>query len=211
MENKSNMRKGLTRCFWIVFAAGMAASDSCSTTQLYNLQSPIDNFTGPTGIPTPRQIQVGFINNTPFRAIFTFGGYEPLNQDTIPAGFGQLRVEGNTSSASQIQPCRKIFSVGGQELIKLINDNKDSPLINITDQQALVVGVNFSSAPAGDPLAAEPTEGTAQPLEVLNGSDFTCVRIDPQQLTGTGVLLFTFEQDASAPGGFRIDFSFVAP
>ncbi|HUN81305.1 MAG TPA: hypothetical protein VMV81_07315, partial [Phycisphaerae bacterium] len=111
----------------------------------------------------------------------------------------------------QIQPCSKLFSVGGQELIKLINDNITSPAINVTDQQALVVGVNFSSAPAGDPLAAEPTEGTAQPLEVTNGTDFTCVRTTTEQVTGTGVLLFTFEQDAAAPGGFRIDFSFVAP
>ncbi|HUN81376.1 MAG TPA: hypothetical protein VMV81_07680 [Phycisphaerae bacterium] len=195
----------------MVFAAGLAVSDACSTTQLYDLQAPIDDFVSPTGLPSPRRIQVGFINNTPFRAIFTAGGYVPLNSATLPVGFVQLRVEGNTSSAAQIQPCSKLFSVGGQELIKLINDNITSPAINVTDQQALVVGVNFSSAPAGDPLAAEPTEGTAQPLEVTNGTDFTCVRTTTEQLTGTGVLLFTFEQDAAAPGGFRIDFSFVAP
>ena len=90
------------------------------------------------------------------------------------------------------------------------HENRQSPLINITDERALVTGVNFSSAPAGDPLAAEPTEGTAEPKDVLNGVDFTCIRTDIRQTTGTGLLIFTFEQDASAPGGFRIDFSFFA-
>jgi len=162
-------------------------------------------------LPTPRTLLVGFINNTPFRAIFTFGTYDQLNKNALPTGFGQLRVEGNTASAQISQPCRKTFSLGGAELIQLIEVNKDSPLITITDPAALVVGVNFSSAPAGDPLAAEPTEGTAEPVVLLNGVAFTCLRTNIRETTGTGLLLFTFEQDASAPGGFVANFSFVEP
>lgn len=188
-----------------------AACHSCTPAALNTLGSPTVDFTAPTGIPNSRTIQVGFVNNTPFRAIFTFGGYDPINKDAVPTNFGQLRLEGNTASAPQPQPCRKVFSVGDDELIRLINLNRHSPQINITDEQALVRGVNFSSAPAGDPLAAEPTEGTAEPKIVQNGNDFTCQRIDIRQQTGTGVLIFTFVQDPAAVGGFRIDFSFIAP
>jgi hypothetical protein len=189
----------------------LIAAHACNPNALYNLETPTASFVTPTGTPTSRALIVGFINNTPFRAIFTFGAYDQLNQDTVPTAFGQLRLEGNTSSAQQTQPCRKTFSVGGSELIQLLNNNKDNPSINITDPRALVVGVNFSGAPLGDPLEAEPTEGTADPLVILNGIDFTCLRTDIQQATGTGLLLFTFVQDSAAPGGFRIDYSFMAP
>lgn len=188
-----------------------AAIVSCSPTSLSNLTSATANFGVGIGQPNPRIIQIGFVNNTPFRAIFTFGAYEPLDRDTLPLGFGQLRLEGNTSSAQIQQPCRKIFSVGGAELVRLIRDNDQVPAIraSLTDPEALVDGVNFSGAPANDPLAAAPTEGKAVGLEELNGADYTCVRTSIQQVTGTGLLIFTFEQDASAPGGFRIDYQFI--
>ncbi|MBI5762707.1 MAG: hypothetical protein HZA51_04195 [Planctomycetes bacterium] len=186
-------------------------SDSCTPNALQNINAITSDFVGPSGSPTPRALQVGFINNTPFRAIFTFGSYDQLNKDTLPTGFGQLRLEGNTASAQVVQPCRKTFSLGGDELIQMIDENRNDPAINITDERALVRGVNFSGAAIGDPLAAEPTEGTAEPRLFLNGVDFSCVRTDIRQTTGTGLLLFTFEQDATAPGGFRIDFSFMQP
>jgi len=60
-------------------------------------------------------------------------------------------------------------------------------------------GSNFSGAPLGDPLEAAATEGTSQGLTLQAGVDFNC----------EGLVLLTFEQDATAPGGFRIDFTFV--
>jgi hypothetical protein len=176
---------------------------------LFNNLAATSNFSTPLGLPVPRNLQVGFINNTPFRAIFTFGTYDQLNKDSLPTNFGQLRVEGNTASAQVPQPCQKTFSLGGDALIQTIQDNRNSPAITITDPRALVRGVNFSSAPLGDPLAAEPTEGTAEPRLLLNGVDFSCLRTDIRQTTGSGLLIFTFVIDAAAPGGFRIDFSFV--
>ncbi|MEK6642355.1 MAG: hypothetical protein AAB385_10380 [Planctomycetota bacterium] len=192
-------------------AAVITASDSCTPNALLNINAPTASFIGPNGIPTARALQVGFINNTPFRAIFTFGAYDQLDKDSLPTGFAQLRLEGNTASAQLVQPCRKTFAIGGEKLIQLIDENRNDPSISITDERALVRGVNFSGAALGDPLEAEPTEGTAEPTLLLNGVDFTCLRTDIRQTTGTGVLLFTFEQDAGAPGGFRIDFSFVQP
>ena len=185
---------------------------ACTPTALFNVPAATSDFSRQLGgLPTPRAIQVGFVNNTPYRAIFTFGAYDQYDQETIPTGFSQLRLEGNTSSAQVTQPCRQTFSVGGAELVRLLNENEDDPSIDITDRRALVGGVNFSGAPLGDPLEAEPTEGTAEGLVLLSGVDFTCARTDIRDTTGTGLLIFTFEQDAAAPGGFRIDYSFIAP
>ncbi len=183
---------------------------SCTTGVPATLTAATSDF-GAGGQIIPRAIQVAFINNTNFRAIFSFGSYNPLNNDTLPTNSLQLRLEGNTASAQVAQPCRRVFSVGGDELIRLINENERDPAINVTDPRALVRGVNFSAAPLGDPLEAEPTEGTALGMVRNVGIDFTCDRIDIRDVTGSGLLIFTFEQDPAAPGGFRIDYQFVLP
>ncbi|MFQ5411738.1 MAG: hypothetical protein ACE5EC_05555 [Phycisphaerae bacterium] len=54
--------------------------------------------------------------------------------------------------------------------------------------------------------------GNVQFEELCNvGIDFTCERIDIRDSTGSGLLIFTFEQDPAAPGGFRIDYQFIQP
>lgn len=184
------------------------AMTSCSSTALSALLSPRTSFGG-NGQLVSRALQIAFINNTPFRAIFSFGSYNPLDQETIPSSSRQIRVEGNTASPQINQPCLQAFSVGGDELIRLIRENEPDPAVNVTDPRALVNGVNFSGAPLGDPLAAEPTEGTALGSVVFSGVDFDCQRTDIRDPGGARLLLFTFEQDATAPGGFRIDFSFL--
>ncbi len=198
----------------INIALGITATacvGSCSTTALLNLPAASADFVAGATEPIPRAIQVGFVNNTPYRAIFTYGAYDQLDAETIPTNFGQRRLEGLASTAQISQPCRKTFSVGGDELIRLLNEHQNNANINITDPRALVRGVYFSSAPANDPLAAEPTEGTAQGLVLLNGVDFSCRRANIQATTGGGLLIFTFEQDAASPGGFRIDYTFIEP
>ena len=137
---------------------------------------------------------IGFINNTDARAIFTFGGYDPLDENTIP-DFAQLRLDPGSTSSQITQPCRRIFSVGGPDLIRLVDERGDQ----IADPPALVRGVIFSTAPVTDPLGSLPTEGTAEPLELELGVDYQCA----------GLLLLTFEEDASVAGGFRIDVLFV--
>src|SRR5438093_12478204 len=106
-------RKYRAHCLGL-FLLGAIWSQSCTPAALNNLEAPTSNLVPPTGVPVARTILVGFVNNTPFRAIFTFGAYDQLNEDAIPTGFGQLRLEGNTASAQQPQPCRKLFSVGGE-------------------------------------------------------------------------------------------------
>lgn len=190
------MRAFTQRRCAVLFSAGiLCATTTCTPSAFLNLTASTSNLVGPLGLPTPKRLDLVFINNTPFRAIFTFGGYDPLDQNTLPLGFGQLRLEGNSTSASLVQNCRKTFSVGGEELIRLI---ENSPL-NVNDPRALVDGVNFSGAPSGDPLAAVATEGTAEGLVLRAGVDFECETL----------VIFTFEQDAAAPGGFRIDFQVI--
>lgn len=174
-----------------------ASISSCTATSLLNITAPTGVFLAPTGSPSPRALRLAFINNTPFRAIFTFGSYDPLDQNTTPVGFGQLRLESGATSPLQTQPCKKSFSVGGEELIRLI-DVRD---LVVNDPRALIDGVSFSAAPLGDPLEAEPTEGTALGRVDRAGVDFTC----------EAVLIYTFEQDATAPGGFRIDLQVLPP
>ncbi|MCA9256421.1 MAG: hypothetical protein KDA33_12325, partial [Phycisphaerales bacterium] len=170
---------------WVLVGCAVAAlSASCNIQALNNLTAPSTDF-GVSGQLVPRAIQVGFVNNTNARAIFTFGAYDQLDQETLPTNFSQLRLEANSSSAQIAQPCRRTFSVGGAELIRLINENENNPSIVVSDPRALVQGVNFSTAPLGDPLEAEPTEGTSLGREVLLGVDFTCSRTSPEQITGS--------------------------
>lgn len=203
-------RKRVRRAASTLLVCIVGGAFACAPNALFNDLAARADF-GAQGVPVPRAIQVGFINNTAFRAIFTAGGYDQLNNDTLPSNFVQIRLEANTTTAQVAQPCRATYSVGGAELIRLIELNRNSPAINITDDAALITGVNFSSAPLGDPLEAEPTEGTAVGRDSVLGVDFTCARTDIRQVTGTGLLLYTFEQDAMSPGGFRVDFSFITP
>ena len=99
------------------------AITSCSTDALFTLTAATSDFSPGVGAPTPRTISVGFVNNTPYRAIFTYGAYDHLDKESIPTNFGQLRLEGNTASAQIPQPCRQTFSVGGDALITLIQEN----------------------------------------------------------------------------------------
>ena len=200
----------ITRYLFCIGVCALAAGvTSCTSTALSALVSPRSSFNNNAQLVS-RVVQVSFINNTPFRAIFSFGAYNQLDQETIPTSSRQLRVEGNTTSPEFNQPCLQTFSVGGAELIRLIQKFEADPSVNVTDEQALVNGVNFSGAPLGDPLEAEPTEGKALGSVLLSGVDFNCERTDILDITGASLLLFTFEQDAAAPGGFRIDVSFFA-
>lgn len=148
------------------------------------------NFTS----STQGNILIGFVNNSPARAIFTFGGYDPLDENTTPT-FGQIRLEAGTSSAQVTQVCRRVFSIGGADLVRIVKARGTS----ITDDKALITGVNFSTAPLTDPLGTQPTAGTAAPLLLFQGNDYVC----------DGLLLFEFNDDPSAAGGFRITYRFI--
>ncbi len=186
---------------------------------LYDPNSP-----GLYSFSTPGRgdLGIGFINRTPYRAIGTFGGYDPQDQDTF-VGLGQLGVtaelelEPNSAGRVWAMPVTRAFSIGGRRLIDLVLDNDlhhelfviyrfpvpfPSAVLNSTIFQfvptgdLLYEGIGFSGAPFDDPQRWVATEGTAPPMVVSLGVDY---RSDD-------ILIFDFVEDANSPGGFAIEF-----
>ena len=141
-----------------------------------------------------------FINNTPFRAIFTFGAYDDMNEDAQPQllsfgpnGVPPQNLEGNAFSARLPVTCARVFSVGGDTMRRLAEENLDPSAIL---EEALVPGVLFSSAAIGEENEALPTEGTADPLDLWLGADFPCGCL----------IVFRFEVNDVGDTPFRIDY-----
>lgn len=144
-------------------------------------------------------ITVQVVNNTPFRASFTFGMYDSLEKDPPGAvSLFQQRVEGNASTTAQTLPCRRVGGLATERMLQRVLDTNGDSAAGFDDA---VFGstINFSSAPPDSDAATLPTEGTAEGMEVRLGVDFTC----------GDLLIFTFEPDDSAPGGFRVTFSVI--
>lgn len=143
-------------------------------------------------------ISVQFINTTPFRAAFSFGSYDSLERNPATAIFEQLLVEAQSTSASQTIGCRRIAAVGTQAFIdQVLRANADD--VADFNPDAFSAEVNFSSAPLDSEAASLPTAGTARGREAQLGVEFSC----------GDRLIFTFVEDDTAEGGFRIDFSVV--
>jgi len=172
--------------------------------------------------PGRGDIGIGFINRTPYRAIGTFGGYDPQDQDTF-VGLGQLGVtaqlelEPNSAGRVYAMPVTREFSIGGRRLIDLVLDNDlqhelfviyrfpvpfPSAALNasmfqfVPARDLLYEGIGFAGAPFDDPQRWMATEGTAPPMVVSLGVDY---RSDD-------ILIFDFVEDANSPGGFAIEF-----
>lgn len=175
----------------LLVAVALLLPAACDSTLLTNAIGGIYNQTA-----TRRgNVLIGFVNQTSARAVFAFGGYDPLNEDTTPV-FSTLRLNGNSSSNQITQACVRVFTVGGKQLVDLVQKRG----LPVTDPPALISGqVNFSTAPANDPLATEPTEGSANEVTIDLGRDYLC----------DGLLLFEFIEDVTAEGGFRIDYTFL--
>lgn len=143
-------------------------------------------------------VTVLFINNTPFRASFSLGAFDSLDRNPPGAvSFQQLQIEANSSVAPITLPCRRDVAIGTQELLdRVIDTNSTGANFN---RDAFLVGVAFSSAPLDSPGNALPTDGTAKDRNVRLGVNYSC----------EDQLIFTFEQDDTAPGGFRIDYNVI--
>ncbi|MFQ5414890.1 MAG: hypothetical protein ACE5E6_10575 [Phycisphaerae bacterium] len=144
-------------------------------------------------------VRVVFINNTPHRAVFTAGGFDPADQAFAPEDFvqfssggGGMTLDGDSQSDILTMTCARVVGVGSPTLLELIDRNLPDAEV---DAAAFVTGVRFVNGDAGD----EPV-GTAPPLEALIGVDFPC----------NALLIFRLEFDDS-PGGdpFRVDFDVI--
>lgn len=144
-------------------------------------------------------ISVLIINDTPYRAAFSFGSYDALNRNPPGAiDFVQSRVEAHTSPAPFTLDCRRDVAIGTDDFVQRAIDTNEHEADGF-DADAFGAVVNFSSAPADDAAAALPTAGTAEGIEVRLGVDYACA----------DQLIFTFVEDAEANGGFRIEYSLL--
>lgn len=144
--------------------------------------------------------QVLFINNTPYRAIFTFGAYDDWDQNTEPKllafGPNDRSLEGGQSSAILTVECARVYSIGGETMRRLAEENLAEDAVS---SETLVPGVFFSSAAVGDENEALPTEGTAAPLDLWLGSDFPC----------NSLIVFRFEANDVGEDAFRVDYEVI--
>jgi len=141
-------------------------------------------------------VTVVFINNTAYRASFTFGSFDDLDRDfaNTQVDFQQRRLEAHSSTPPISLNCQRDFAVATQKLVdRLVAINADQQ--SGFDRDAFAATVSFSDAPTDSDAAALPTVGTAEGIILRLGNDYSC----------EDQLLITFEQDATSPGGFRID------
>ena len=190
-----------TRCWWMlvkwpvgVLAAALTMSVACGGGGIFNAASLGGNNPGDRA-----NLQVIFINNTPFRAIFTYGTYDPLNKgfrpdarqfsaDADPA----LRLERDSESeVITFTRCGRAFSLGGAALIDRL---KDAGLTADLREEALQPGIAFSDKPLDDPGAGQATAGRAPEVVTEQGVEYPC----------GALLIYTLEVDPTQPSGFRV-------
>jgi len=152
-------------------------------------------------------IDVIFINNTPHRAVFTYGTYNNTDQFAVPAArqfvgdAGGATLEGDTFAEAVVLPCDRVFSIGDSELLRLIQENMDEATLETLDPDVLVEGMAFSSAALGEEHAGLATEGFAPAVRALLGVDFPC----------GSVVIIRLEIADVGPAPFRADFEIIPP
>ena len=97
-------------------------------------------------------VRVLFINNTPYRAAFTYGSYDQTDRFSAPdfAQFGlknsARHLDGDTESSldpfegGSFIACARVFGIGSPDLLRLIEENRPDATI---DEDALVEGAEF--------------------------------------------------------------------
>ena len=180
----------------VLFVAGLVLWPGCGMDFSNRTASFGGDIAGSRG-----QVQIVFINNAPYRAVFTFGTYDQTDPSSKP-DFRQfsndpagLILEGDSTSPIGLLDCGRVFSIGGPRMLALIADNlPDAPLAD----EASIEGVEFFSVP-GDSGAAPVSQGKSPPFETLLGVDFPC----------NALLIVRFEIDDLGPSPFRVDFELI--
>jgi hypothetical protein len=187
----------------LLTAVALSAALGCGSAgcNIDNLLNQTASFGGDTA-GGRSNFQYVVVNNTPFRALFTAGAYDDLDQKTQPtiqqAGNDPdgTTLEGNSSTPVLTAPCSRVFAIGTQQLLFFVEENLAEDAFN---PDLLVPGVFFSSGELGTEEGGTATEGVAEPLEVRLGADFPC----------NGLLVIRLEFDDDGPNGFRIDFEVI--
>lgn len=176
---------------------------SCTEAVYRNLTAPLGD--GPVG--SRGNITATFVNNTPYRAIFTVATFNHFDQNSIPHNPQQFAngqngtqdLEGNTAVGPITFQCDRALSIGGIQMLERLTDSTED--LTTLNEDALMPGAGFSAAAVGDALGTLPTEGTAEPVDILQGAEFQC----------ESLIVVTFSEDANAPGGFSISYDVILP
>jgi len=191
-----NAQVARRRLTWVMLTALAIVIAGCSLDALLHQTA---SFGGATAGQRGNS-QVLFINNTPYRAIFTFGAYDDWDQDTQPRLFSfgpnDRNLEGGQSSAVLSVQCARVYSIGGDTMRRLAEENLAETAVS---KETLVPGVFFSSAALGDENEALPTEGMAAPLDLWIGADFPC----------NSLIVFRLEVNDVGEDAFRVDYEVI--
>jgi hypothetical protein len=139
-------------------------------------------------------INMQFINNTAYRASFSYGTWDAWDKTPGAVTLQQLRLEAGTASTPAAVPCRRNAAVATQALYTRVVQTQADQTTSF-DADAFDTVVHFSAAPVDSTTAALPTQGTAAGIEKLLGVDYSCA----------DTLVISFNEDPAEPGGFRID------
>lgn len=185
----------------VLLAAAGLLSLSCTPFTFRALTAPLGDDT----IASRDDLRLTIFNRTPFRAIFTIGMFNTFDQTSQPQFVqfadgqnGTLLMPADSTQGPLLLVCDRTLGIGSTELLRQTTEFNRLENLN---QPALIEGVAFSAANLDDPLGLLPTEGTAAGINIFQGAEFPC----------EAELLIFFEQDPSAPGGFRIAFQAITP
>jgi len=148
------------------------------------------------------RVLVLFMNNTPYRAVFTTGMFDPADETTVPmiAQFVLDETDGPVlppQSMSEIGSftCARTLSLGSERLLELVDAN--APEVEI-DPVAGVAGIGFFEE--GEDADVEPVSaGRIPSFDVRLGVDFPC----------GALLIFRFEINDVGEEPVRVDFQLI--
>lgn len=186
------------RCLAFGLVSGVVglSATGCGTTFFNQTASLGGETAGRRG-----NVQVLFINNTPHRAVFTYGTFDQTDQFAEPhfeqfePGEFDRTLEGDSQSGIRTLTCGRVFSIGSEAL-------QDAMRLNLPEDdysdEALVDGAEFLDI--DDDTDSEPSPAGAAPaFEALLGVDFAC----------GSLLILRLEFNDAGPSAFRIDFEVV--
>lgn len=161
-------------------------------------------------------MDVVFSNQTPYRAIFTFGTFDRLDETSVP-GYGQFVVDPEqdetpfnrglgadtvTERGTFLINCGRVFSLGGEELISRIQAEDAEPLNGAPAVDAAFrTGIYFTSAPLDDPdpNGVDSFNIRIDPVESLIGVDYSC----------DSLLIYTFTVDPNNANNVLVDLQVI--
>jgi len=149
---------------------------------------------------SPRgDLRVVFINNTPYRAVFSAAAYDAASRHSsidlvqFGANDSEVNLDADTTSGIGTFTCARQVGIGDSDLLRLMTDDFNVvPLI----ESATIPGVEFFEVMED---GSRESRGSAAARVVNIGTEFRC----------ESLLIFRFEINDVGDMPFRIDYQVV--